>query len=144
MKIAIQKVRDGAILPEYQTTDAAGFDFHACLDAPLIIEPGKRVAVPTGLAMEVPVGYVLNVFARSGLALKHGLTMANGVGVIDADYRGEIAILLVNQSDGDFVIEPGMRIAQGIIMQHETAEWSEVNELTGTARDVGGFGSTGV
>jgi len=144
MRIKIKKTRPDAILPEYQTAAAAGCDFHAAIDESQIIKPGERVATPTGLAMEIPVGYVLHIYARSGLSLKHGIIMANGVGVIDADYRGEIAILMTNAGDTDFVVEPNMRIAQGVIVRHETAEWAEVDDLSETDRGEGSFGSTGV
>lgn len=143
MKVKIKKIREAAILPEYQTELAAGFDFHACLDQSHTLKSSERYAVPTGLAIEIPAGHVLYVHARSGLALKHGITMANGVGVVDADYRGEIFVLLYNASDANFVIEPNMRVAQGIISKHETAEWIETGDLAETTRGSGGFGSTG-
>lgn len=143
MNIEVVKLNKGAILPKYQTELAAGFDFHAALEQEHILKPGERCAVPTGLAIAIPAGYVLGVFARSGLSSKYGITMANGVGIIDADYRGEIAVLLVNNGIENFVIEPNMRIAQGIVFKHETAQWKLVDELDKTKRGSRGFGSTG-
>ncbi|MDR1969791.1 MAG: dUTP diphosphatase [Candidatus Nomurabacteria bacterium] len=143
MQIKIKKLRDDAILPEYQTAEAAGFDFHVAINEPKTLQPGERFAAPTGLAMDVPTGYVLNIHARSGMSLKHGITAANGVGVIDADYRGEIMVLLANISNKEFTVEPKMRIAQGVIVKHETAEWQKVDDLSETSRGEGGFGSTG-
>lgn len=143
MQIKIKRLRDNAILPEYQTAFAAAFDFHATIDEPKTLKPGERFPMPTGLAMAIPDGHVLNIYARSGLAFKYSVILANSVAVIDADYRGEIMVLLTNTSDQDFVVEPNMRIAQGMIIKHETAEWQEVDDLPETARDNGGFGSTG-
>ena len=145
MKIKITKLKPTAILPEYQTSLAAGFDFHAALDENYTLKPHERFAVPTGLAMEIPAGYALFIFSRSGLGRKFGIAMANGVGVIDADYRGEISVLLINNSEDDFIIEPKMRIAQGVILKHETADWDLVDELDmNTERGTNGFGSTGL
>ncbi|GHU08140.1 deoxyuridine 5'-triphosphate nucleotidohydrolase [Alphaproteobacteria bacterium] len=143
VNVKIKKLRSDAILPEYQTPLSAGFDFHACIDKDIILKPGERYAVPTGLSMSLPAGYVTEIYARSGLAAKYGVAMANGVGVIDADYRGEYLILLGNYGNEKFIIEPNMRIAQGIIKKHETAEWEEIDELDETTRGKGGFGSTG-
>jgi len=143
MKIKIVKMRSEAIIPQYQTALAAGFDLHAATSDDIVIKPGKFVAIPIGLAMEIPAGYELQIRPRSGLAYKNGVTMLNGVGTIDADYRGEMQVLLINHSGKDFVVTPGMRIAQGVITKHETAEWVEVGALSETERGAGGFGSTG-
>ena len=144
MQIKIKKVRDHAILPEYQSAQAAGFDFHAAIDQPIIIAPGKSVAIPTGLAVELPVGHELQIRPRSGLAFKYDVTMLNGIGTIDADYRGEMSIKLINFGQNDFVVEPNMRVAQGVIARHEVAQWLEVDELSETERGSGGLGSTGL
>jgi dUTP pyrophosphatase len=143
MKMRIKKVRASAQLPEYQTTLAAGFDFHAAIDALVTIQPGGTAVIPTGLAVEIPAGYELQIRPRSGLAYKYDVTMMNGVGTIDADFRGEMMVKLINFGATDFVVEPGMRVAQGVVARHETVKWVEVDELSPTERQ-GGFGSTGV
>lgn len=143
MNIQITKLRDRAIIPEYQTRGAAGMDIHACIDEPVILQPLERRLVPSGFAIAVPEGYEAQVRARSGLSIKHGITMINGVGTIDADYRGEVGVLLVNISNESFEIIPDMRIAQLIIAKYERAEWTEVTSLEATDRGAGGFGSTG-
>lgn len=138
----IKLTRDNAILPQYQTAGAAGFDFHAAIDEPLTIKAGQSTIIPTGVAVEIPIGYELQVRARSGLAFKNDIGLVNGIGTIDADFRDEIMTKLTNFGDKDFVVEPNMRIAQGIVAKHETVEWEEVDELSETNRK-GGFGSTG-
>lgn len=143
MKVRIKRVRDDALLPEYQTAGAAGFDFHAATTEPVVIKPGAMEIVSTGVAVEIPMGYELQIRPRSGLAFKHRVLPVNAIGTIDADYRGEMMIGLVNNGIADFAIEPGMRIAQGIVAKHETVEWEEVTELSDTDRGTGGFGSTG-
>lgn len=143
MKIQIKKLKDGAVVPEYQTVHSAASDIVACLDEPVTLESLERAIIPTGFAMALPKGYEAQIRPRSGLAAKHGIAMANGVGTIDADYRGEIGVIVVNLSKETFVIEPGMRIAQMIIAKHETAEWELVEELDETERGSGGYGSTG-
>ncbi len=143
MKVRIKRVRDDALLPEYQTTGAAGFDFHAATTEPVVIKPGAMEIVSTGVAVEIPMGYELQIRPRSGLAFKHRVLPVNAIGTIDADYRGEMMIGLVNNGIADFAIEPGMRIAQGIVAKHETVDWEEVAELSDTDRGTGGFGSTG-
>lgn len=143
MNIQITKLRDRAIIPEYQTRGAAGMDIHACIDEPIVLQPLERRLVPSGFAIAVPEGYEAQVRARSGLSIKHGITMINGVGTIDADYRGEVGVLLVNISNESFEIIPDMRIAQLIIAKYERAEWTEVTSLEATDRGAGGFGSTG-
>ena len=142
MKMRIKLTRDNAILPQYQTAGAAGFDFHAAIDEPLTIKAGQSTIIPTGVAVEIPIGYELQVRARSGLAFKNDIGLVNGIGTIDADFRDEIMTKLTNFGDKDFVVEPNMRIAQGIVAKHETVEWEEVDELSETNRK-GGFGSTG-
>ena len=143
MKIQIQKLRDTAVIPEYQTTHAAAVDIVSCLDAPVTLESLDRAVILTGFAMALPAGYEAQIRPRSGLAAKHGIALANGVATIDADYRGEIGVILVNLSRDTFVVEPGMRIAQMIVAKHETAEWELVDELDETERGRGGYGSTG-
>lgn len=142
MNIEIKKLKPGAILPQYQTEQAAGMDLHACLDEPVTLQPMERQRIPTGIAISLPDGYEAQIRARSGMGLKYGITMVNGVGTIDADYRGEIGVLLINLSQEPFVIEPDMRIAQMVISRYETATWKEVDELDETVRGEGGFGST--
>lgn len=143
MKVKIVKLNEKAILPEYQTEHAAGMDLHACLDEPVTIKPMERVLIPTGLSIELPAGYESQIRSRSGLSFKQGITMANGVGTIDADYRGEYCVLLINLGDKPFVVEHGMRVAQLVISKYETVVWDEVQILTETSRGAGGFGSTG-
>lgn len=142
MNVAIKKLKDQAILPEYQTAQAAGMDLHACLDAPMTLEPMERRMIPTGLAIALPDGYEAQIRARSGMSIKHGITMANGVGTVDADYRGEIGVLVINLGTKSFTVEPGMRIAQMVIAKYETVSWQEENALDETDRGAGGFGST--
>ena len=143
MKIKITKLHKNAILPEYQTASAAGADFHACLDEPVTLQPMERRMIPTGVAMEIPDGVEVQIRARSGLSIKHGITMVNGIGTIDSDYRGELGVLLVNLGQQAFTIEPGMRIAQMVVARYEVAEWQEVDALDETERGGGGYGSTG-
>lgn len=130
-------------LPEYATAAAAGMDLRANLDAPVVLKSLERTLVPTGLFMELPQGYEAQIRPRSGLAFKNGLTVLNSPGTIDADYRGEIKVILVNLSKEDFVINDGERIAQMVIARHEQAEWQEVQQLEESTRGDGGFGSTG-
>jgi len=130
-------------LPAYETVASAGMDLRANLDAPVTLKPLERALVPTGLFIELPVGHEAQIRPRSGLAVKHGISIVNAPGTIDADYRGEIKIILVNLSQQDFVIQDGERIAQMIIARHEKAEWMQVDELEKTGRGAGGFGHTG-
>jgi dUTP pyrophosphatase len=130
-------------LPGYATAGAAGMDLRANLEAPLVLRSLERKLLPTGLFIELPHGYEAQVRPRSGLAVKQGLTCLNSPGTIDSDYRGEIKILLVNLSGEDQVIEPGDRIAQMVVQKVEQADWEPVTVLAGTARNEGGFGSTG-
>jgi dUTP pyrophosphatase len=131
-------------LPNYETIASAGMDLRADLTAPITLTPLGRIIVKTGLFIELPIGYEAQVRPRSGLAIKKGITVLNSPGTVDADYRGEIGVILVNLSNEDFVIENGERIAQLIIAKHERAEWIEAQELSETSRGEGGFGSTGV
>jgi dUTP pyrophosphatase len=130
-------------LPVYETVASAGMDLRANLDEEVLLKPLERSLVPTGLFIEIPLGYEAQIRPRSGLAAKKGITLLNTPGTIDADYRGEIKVILVNLSNEDFVIRNGERIAQMIIAAHEQAEWVEVQELEETARGAGGFGHTG-
>jgi dUTP pyrophosphatase len=131
-------------LPNYSTIASAGMDIRANIDNPFTLKPLERTIVKTGLFLELPVGYEAQVRPRSGLAFKKGITVLNSPGTIDADYRGEVGVILVNLSSEDFVIEDGERIAQMVIAKHEQASWIEVETLEETERGVGGFGSTGV
>lgn len=131
-------------LPNYETIASAGMDLRANISEPITLKSLERTIVKTGLFIELPIGYEAQVRPRSGLAAKKGITVLNSPGTVDADYRGEIGVILVNLSNEDFVIENGERIAQLIIAKHERAEWIEVNELSETSRGEGGFGSTGV
>ena len=130
-------------LPQYATEAAAGLDLRANLSQPIQLVPLQRVMVPTGLFIELPVGYEAQVRPRSGLSAKHGITVLNSPGTIDADYRGEINIILVNSSNEAFQIQDGERIAQLVIAKHERATWQQVETLTETVRGAGGFGHTG-
>ena len=130
-------------LPPYATALSAGVDLKAFLEEPLTLSPLQRAMVPTGLYIALPEGYEAQVRPRSGLAAEHGITVLNTPGTIDADYRGEIRVILVNLSEEPFVIQPGERIAQMVIARHERAEWIETDELDETVRGAGGFGSTG-
>ena len=142
-KINVKLLRDGAMLPTYGSSEAAGADLYACLEAPVTIEPGKTVFVPTGFAMEVPKGCAGLIYARSGLACKRGLAPANKVGVIDSDYRGEVIVALHNHGTAPQTIASGERIAQLVITPVYTPGFCQVAELDDTLRGSGGFGSTG-
>ena len=131
-------------LPAYATSLSAGMDLRANIDAPIVLAPLQRVLVPTGLYIALPEGYEAQVRPRSGLAIKKGITVLNSPGTIDADYRGEICVILVNLSNEDFEIVDGERIAQMVVARHETVEWSAVEVLGATERGEGGFGHTGV
>jgi len=131
-------------LPNYETIASAGMDLRANLLEPVTLNPLGRAIIKTGLFIELPIGYEAQVRPRSGLAAKKGITVLNAPGTVDADYRGEIGVILVNLSDEAFVVENGERIAQLIIAKHERAQWTEVSELSETSRGEGGFGSTGV
>jgi dUTP pyrophosphatase len=130
-------------LPAYQTDSSAGMDLRANLDKEISLKPMERVLVPTGLFIELPHGVEAQIRPRSGLAFKHGITVLNSPGTIDADYRGEIKVLLVNLSNDEFIIQDGERIAQMVVAKHEQITWIPVKELAATQRAAGGFGSTG-
>ena len=141
--LRMKKLREGAVLPQRQTEGAAGYDLCACLETPVTLQPGEGYPFPTGLAAEIPQGYAGMVFCRSGLGVKHGISLPNCVGVIDSDYRGELVVPLRNFGDGTYTIQPGERIAQLVIMPVLLPEIVEVEELSQTQRGQGGFGSTG-
>jgi len=145
--VAIQVVRlphaEGLALPAYATEGAAGMDLLAAVTAPLVIPPGGRALVPTGLCIALPAGFELQVRPRSGLALKNGIMLANSPGTIDEDYRGELGIIVLNGGEAPFTVERGMRIAQAVVAPVTRAVWQEVPALPATARGAGGFGSTG-
>ena len=130
-------------LPQYATEQSAGMDLRANIDEPIVLKPLQRCLVPTGIFMALPKGFEAQVRPRSGLAIKKGIGVLNSPGTIDADYRGEVCVILVNLSSEEFVVEDGERIAQMVIARHEQAEWEEVSELDSTDRGLGGFGSTG-
>lgn len=130
-------------LPAYQTISSAGMDLYAFLDTEITLKPLQRMLIPTGLYIELPDGYEAQIRPRSGLAFKHGLTVLNSPGTIDADYRGEIKVLLINLSEEPFIIRSGERIAQMIIAKHETISWEPVEVIGETVRGAGGYGSTG-
>ncbi len=134
---------DGSQMPEYKSPGSAGADIRACIQSPIRLAPGQRIAVPTGLRIELPVGYEAQVRPRSGLALEKGITCLNSPGTIDSDYRGEIKVILINLGGSDAVIEPGDRIAQLVVSSVERAVFSPVEELAPSDRGHGGFGSTG-
>ena len=136
--------KSGNALPSYASAAAAGMDVRAEIPQAIKIGPLERVIVPTGLFLEIPVGYEVQVRPRSGLAAKHGITVLNSPGTIDADYRGELKVILVNLSNEAFSIEPGERIAQIVLARHEVIEWEQTDELSESERGAGGFGSTGL
>ena len=130
-------------LPSYQSEEAAGMDLHALLDEPVTLKPLERSLIPTGLYVEIPAGYELQIRARSGLALRHGISLANGVGTVDSDYRGEIGVILVNLSNEAYTVQDGDRVAQMVLSSVEKAEIKHVNRLENTLRSDGGFGHSG-
>ena len=130
-------------LPAYETIQSAGMDLRANIDETIVLQPHERVLVPTGLFMALPQGYEAQIRPRSGLAAKHGITVLNSPGTIDADYRGEIKVLLINHSDQAFEIKDSERIAQMVVSQYTQVEWEQVEELDSTTRGAGGFGHTG-
>lgn len=131
-------------LPAYETAHAAGMDLKASLDEPIVLKPMERKLIPTGIHIELPIGFEAQIRPRSGLAFKHGIGIVNSPGTVDADYRGEIKVLLINFSDVDFNINNGDRIAQMVIAKHEKIDWEEVEILSETVRGAGGYGHTGV
>ena len=130
-------------LPAFATASSAGMDLRAFLVSDIVIAPGERALVPTGLHMALPVGYEAQVRPRSGLAYKHGVTVLNSPGTIDADYRGDVGVILINHGDSDFVVQSGDRIAQLVVAQYASFTWEAVTDLSDTARGEGGFGHTG-
>ncbi|MFS8119448.1 MAG: dUTP diphosphatase [Microcoleus sp.] len=130
-------------LPQYQTAHAAAVDLQAAIDEPIILESLERRVISTGLTISLPIGYEAQIRSRSGLALKHGISVANGVGTIDADYRGEVGVIVINLSPEAYTIQPGDRIAQMVVAKCEQIEWRVVTDLEETSRGDGGFGSTG-
>lgn len=143
LTIRFSKVRPGAVVPVYATEHAAGVDLHAALDAPLTLAPGERALVPTGLVLEIPDGYEGQVRPRSGLALKQGIALVNAPGTIDADYRGEVGIIVINHGREAVTFAPGDRIAQLVIAPVTRVAFSAAGELSATRRAAGGFGHTG-
>lgn len=141
--IRVKKLNPNAVLPTYGSAEAAGADLYACLEAPVIIQPGETAWIPTGLSLEVPKGCAGLIYARSSMGVKRGLAPANKVGVIDSDYRGEIRVVLLNHGKTPQTVENGERVAQFLITPVFTPAYEEVDELTDTERGVGGFGSTG-
>lgn len=142
-RLNFKKISDKGKIPQKATLGSAGMDLSACLDEEIQIKPGDLVKIPCGVAVEVPFGYAAFVFARSGLGIKHGITLSNGVGVIDSDYRGEVCVGLCNVGKENYVVKDGDRIAQMVIMKVEDFAIHEVDNLSETARGEGGFGSTG-
>ncbi|MBQ7288753.1 MAG: dUTP diphosphatase [Clostridia bacterium] len=142
-KVNIKKLHPNAVIPTYGSQFSAGADLYAVLEASVVLEPGETKLIPTGLAMEIPEGYAGLIYARSGLASKKGLAPANKVGVVDADYRGEVMVALHNHSNCAATVESGERIAQLVIAPFLQADFNTVDELNETARGAGGFGSTG-
>jgi dUTP pyrophosphatase len=149
LKVEIKRVKEGlapdpVALPHYQTADSAGMDLHAAIREPLFIAPQAYTLIPTGLSIALPAGYEAQVRPRSGLALKHGVTVLNSPGTIDADYRGEIAVILINHGQEPFEIQRHMRIAQLVIAPYTRVQWQRTETLSETQRGSGGYGSTGV
>ncbi len=144
MELKIKKLNANAVIPKAATGGSAGMDLYACLDSDVVLKPGERALIPTGIAIALPdSSYVAYIFARSGLAIKNGITLSNCVGVVDSDYRGEVKVGLVNLSDKDYTVTSGERIAQMVIAPVIIPEICEANELDETERGAGGFGSTG-
>jgi dUTP pyrophosphatase len=143
MKVRIKIVSSNGTLPRYETKGAAGMDLRALLGEPIVLNPGERCLVPTGIYIELPEGYEAQIRARSGLAIRHGIGLVNGIGTIDSDYRGEIKVGLINWGEESFIINNGDRIAQMVVTRYETVEWEPVDELGDSLRGAGGFGHTG-
>lgn len=142
MKIKVRSLSGN--LPSYETEGSAGMDIRAYIEEPVTLEPGKRALIPTGLFIEIPAGFEVQIRARSGLAVKYGIGLTNGIGTIDSDYRGEIKVSLINWGEDDFVINDGDRIAQMVVCRYEKADLELADELSDTARGAGGFGHTGI
>ena len=144
LKILVKKVRSGARLPQYMTPQAAGMDLFACPEHPLTLNPGEWKAIPTGIAVVIPEGWELQIRPRSGLALKYGITLLNSPGTVDADYRGEIHVILINLGKAPFTVRPHMRIAQAILAPAVQGNLEEAQDLPPSSRGKGGFGHTGI
>ncbi len=143
IRIEIVRTRAAARLPRYMTEQAAGMDLYAAGDEAVVLAPGERALVPTGISIALPPGFEAQIRPRSGLALKHGVTLLNSPGTIDADYRGEIAVIVINHGRESFTVKPGDRIAQMVVAPVSRAAWQPVAELPGSGRGAGGFGHTG-
>lgn len=144
MDLKIKKIKESAIVPTRATEGSAGMDLYACIDSPITIESGQRTIIPTGIAVALPSNdYAVFIFARSGLGIKHGVSLSNGVGVIDSDYRGEICVGLINQSDKSYTVKPNDRIAQMVVMPICVPTITPTDNLDTTLRNTNGFGSTG-
>jgi dUTP pyrophosphatase len=143
MQVRIKRLKN-VPMPAYATSGSAGMDLSAAIDKPLVLAPGKRILVPTGIAVAVPEGFEMQLRPRSGLAIKHGISLLNTPATIDSDYRGEIIVIMVNLGDEDFTIEPGMRICQMMIVPYPKITWQEVDSLDETERGEKRFGSSGV
>lgn len=137
-------INDKIKLPEYKTSGSSGMDIQACIESDIILKPGKRHLIPTGIRIELPNGMEAQIRGRSGLAIKNGIGLVNGIGTIDSDYRGEIKVPLINLGEEDFIIKNGDRIAQMVICKYEKIIWNKVDELEETKRSSGGFGHTGI
>jgi dUTP pyrophosphatase len=143
IQLKIKLLRPEAAPPSKQTEGSAGMDLHACLDKPEVLQPMERLAIPTGIAIELPLGYEAQLRARSGFAINQGIGLVNGIGTIDPDFRGEIKVLVINWGTEPVTITPGMRIAQMVVGKYETVDWQYSEELSQSGRSDGGFGSTG-
>lgn len=143
LPVSLKRLHPQAVAPAYQTAQASGMDLHACLEAPLTLAPGARALIPTGWAIALPEGYEAQVRPRSGLAVKSGVTVLNSPGTIDADYRGEVRVLLINLGQEPFTLTHGLRLAQLVVAPVTRIVWEDVSELPETGRGAGGFGHTG-
>jgi len=144
VKIAVRRLAPDLPLPAYATPGSAGLDLLAAVNSDIVLPPGGFAAIPTGIALALPSGYEAQVRPRSGLALRHGVTVLNAPGTVDSDYRGEVAAILINHGTADFTVTRGMKVAQLVVAQHVRAEWRETDTLDQTKRAAGGFGSTGL
>ena len=144
MRIAVRRLAPDLPLPTYATTGSAGLDLLAAIERDIVLPPGAFAAIPTGIALALPAGYEAQVRPRSGLALRHGITVLNAPGTVDSDYRGEVAAILINHGRAEFTVTRGMKVAQLVIAPHVHAEWQETDTLDHTGRAAGGFGSTGM
>jgi dUTP pyrophosphatase len=144
VKIAVRRLAPDLPLPAYATPGSAGLDLLAAVDRDIVLPPGGFAAIPTGIALALPSGYEAQVRPRSGLALRHGITVLNAPGTVDSDYRGEVAAILINHGKAEFTVTRGMKVAQLVVAPHVRAEWRETDTLDQTERAAGGFGSTGM